>query len=161
VPSLPIKIAPGGKQDITIDFTPGDAVGYFTDRLELTFESPSHGPFLVIRSITGIIEGSRELIASLAPISPYIPPIKREDPLKRAIIVEGVAPPAMAEIEWATKLPINKIPKNIQHIIEDDETSFSEKFKIVNTQLLGKGFNKKTVADYWKNILWIEEAGLA
>jgi hypothetical protein len=145
-----------------IHFEPGDAMGYFTDRLELTFRSETHGRFVIIRSVTGVVGGSKELLDSLAPISPYIPPPPRqEDPLKKATIIEGIRPPALAEIQWVNSLPENPVPRNVMNVVDDDLLSFSKKIKTVFEQLLKDGLNVRTVADFWKNALWIEEAGLA
>lgn len=141
-------------QYVTIQFNPEGNSGYYDDRAELVFEDAALAlRFTITRPLRAVV-GEAAVLELLKPTAPYVrPKPKDRDPVEE--VVDGIPPPALAEVKWAVPLPIAPVPKYIPPALAIG--SRAEKTSTVRNTLLPRTLTHETYGRHWKTLLWIEE----
>ncbi|KAG9024583.1 hypothetical protein FRB95_011337 [Tulasnella sp. JGI-2019a] len=140
---------------LKVTFDPQGDRGQYADRVELVFEDHvTLHRFVIARPIHAIV-GVRADHEQLKATAPYVRPTARPRPPELEI-VEGVPPPALAEIIWRVKLPFADLPAYVWAAL--NEPSVAEAVQRVQNTLLPRVLMPTTYAKHWKILLWLDEA---
>jgi len=91
------------------------------------------------------------------PISPYVPRVKE---VARPIleVVDGERPPALNVMPYVVKLPLARIPKPLQDLLDSDEpASLRAKVQDVRYRFLPTILQAGTYTNHFRNLVWTEE----
>ncbi|KAL4247242.1 DNA2/NAM7 helicase family protein [Abortiporus biennis] len=153
IDALPRPVVYGRDIILTVQFRQSN-LGLYNARVELTFQDTAlHQKFVIVREVRAIV-GDQAEYDKLRPVAPFLPK-PRVNRAPATDVIPGPPPPALANIPYIVKLPLNLIPAYVSHALS--RGTISSIVSHFQNSLLPRHLDSSNHGRHYKYLLWAEE----